>query len=275
MLLGTRKTLYDHIIEALLQKEGTVADILNFLKTKNISATIQGIYKALRELITEDIVVKQKKIYGISNVWRKKIENLVSEKDPFKLSPGEQTIYRFKKLDHVDAFWKHTLTDIEKEYEYFPVFEFTPHQFWSYVPGRKESEQEHYEDLKNKKSEVFTYIGGTSLFDKIIKESFKNDQHQVHLDTDVSFNRRDHIFTLGSYVITTRISKSLAENVDELYENTPDEKTLEEKLAELFRKPSSVTIVIENTTQKAKKFRKKMSVYFYVSKELRDKFDLF
>lgn len=93
MLLGTRKTLYDHIIEALLGKPMNVSQIQEYLDTQKIPATIQGVYKALRELIREDIVVKQKTLYLISSVWRNRLNNLVSNRSGFKLLTGERLMY--------------------------------------------------------------------------------------------------------------------------------------------------------------------------------------
>jgi predicted transcriptional regulator len=65
MLLGTKKTLYDHITEALLGNPMNVSQITLYLERAGVSATVQGIYKTLRELVAEDIVVKQKKNYSV------------------------------------------------------------------------------------------------------------------------------------------------------------------------------------------------------------------
>jgi predicted transcriptional regulator len=129
MLLGTKKNLYEYVVEALLIKPLYVSQIQNYLHDKKIPATIQGIYKALRELIKEDVVVKQKKIYLINSVWRKKLEIIVSKKPPFQLFQGEKISYQFNKLDHLDMFWKHTITDIQNEFEGFPIFHGDPHNF--------------------------------------------------------------------------------------------------------------------------------------------------
>lgn len=275
MLLGTKKTLHDLTTEALLEKQGSVADIQTFLKTQNTSASVQGIYKALRELIAEDIVVKQKKSYAINSVWRGKIANLVSERTRLTLSAGEQTIYRFRKLDHLDAFWKHTLADIESETKQFPVFHFTPHQFWSFVPGRTQSEFEYYQTLNKEKVHAYTIVGGETMLDKDVKKILASLFHQVHLDATVSFNRRDHISAIGPYVVITRISKTLAEKTDELYEKITEESLLKENLAGLFKNPGSIIMIVEHNESKAKKLRKMMAKNFYIPSELKEKFDLF
>lgn len=275
MLLGTKKTLYDHITEALLDESMTVSRIMDYLADKKIPATVQGIYKTLRELISEDIVVKQKKMYLVNNVWREKMTDMVSRRIRFTLSPQEMVTYRFNKLDHMDAFWKHTLADIEMEVGTFPVFHFTPHQFWSYVPGRRESEAEYYADLKKHETHAYTIIGGTNPSDKIAQAFLKTDFHQVHMDALAPFNRRDHLSVIGPYIITTRVSVTLARATDHLYAACSTEQELTEKLEPVFKKSGNIIMTVEHDETKAKKLRKQMSKEFHVPIELRNKFDLF
>lgn len=275
MLLGTRKTLCDHIIERLLEKEAPVSDLEAYLKSRNTKATIQGVYKALRELIDEDIVVKQKKVYSINNVWREKMGGMVSKKYQFKLSAEEQVVYRFNKIAHLDAFWKHTLNDLQKETGGFPNFDFVPHQFWFYAEGRRQSELEYYKSFEKAETYLFSTIGGETAMDKRMKEIEQTKYHQVHLDGTNPFGRRDNITIMDSYIIITRISGKLAQQVDDLYKTTTDEKKLEEDLNKFFKDSGTIKLTIEHNKKKAKLLRKKMSANFYIPKELKEKFDLF
>ncbi len=274
MILGTKKTLYEHITEALLEKPATVAGISITLKNQKVSATVQGVYKALRELIAEDIIVKQKKQYLVNSVWRRKLSALVTTRQPFSLSAGESVDYKFKKLDHLDAFWKHTIADIETEVGSFPVFHFTPHQYWPYVPGRKESEQEYYASRERHRTPIYTVIGGDTPMDKLAKDSLKQPLHHVHLDPKV-FGSRDHISSIGPYVVITRVSIPLAKHVQSIYEKAMKESSLETLLPPLFKKFGSVQMIVEHNEQKARILRKRLARDFHIPKELREQFDLF
>lgn len=275
MLLGTRKNLYDHIIEALLEKSRSVADIENYLSSQKVRATVQGVYKALRELIAEDIVIKEKKTYLISSVWREKLQERIMNRARLQLSAGEQTIYRFKKIAHLDAFWKHTMHDIQSEWKEFPVFHANPHNFWYLVPGRKESEEEYYENFVKTKTPVFSLIGGTTGFDKQLKQLINDDFQKFHFDQSFPFNRRDHLSIVGPYIVTTRISVPLANQIDSLYVTCKTEQELLEKVIPLFKKYGSITMTVEHNEIKAKKLTKRIAADFYISKELREKFNLF
>lgn len=274
MLLGDKKTLQDYIIEILFKKESDVSGILEQLKIKKTPATFQGIYKALRQLAIENIVIKRGNMYIVNNLWRNKLSELVSSNSIFQLSPGERMSYNFKRIDHTDAFWKHTWVLLEKEFENFPLTESIPHQFWLFLSNRKESEYEYYMALKQKKTMVFTAIGGTSVLDKKVKKVLTNEYHQVNTGT-ASLNTRDHKVIAGPYIITTRISKKIANAIDMLYQTLESESLLEEKLNFLFEKPKSVTLHVENNEKLAKKLRKTILKDFYVSRDMQEKFDLF
>jgi hypothetical protein len=275
MLIGPKKTLYGHITELLLVEPSTVLQLQENLTKHQAPATLQGIYKALRELITEDIVVKQKQVYSINNIWRERTADLFMKRSRFALSPGEQVTYRFKKLEHLDAFWKHTLTDIEYEFEHFPIFHFTPHQFWPFVPGRRKSEEEYYKGLQRHATQVHSVVGGNTFIDKLVQQNLRTEHHHIFLDPTISFSRRDHISIIGDYIIITRISVSLAKQVDEAYSIITDESVLTRKFMLLFKNPGSITMIIENNRSKAKRLRKRLSADFHISLELREKFDLF
>ncbi len=274
MLLGTRKTLYDHIIELLLAKEADVAGISAYLGSLQVKATIQGVYKALRELITEDIVVKQKKMYSVSSVWREKTSALFQEKYRFSLSPGEDVVFSFNKIAHLDAFWKHTLNDIQKEIGQYPTFAFLPHHFWYYADGRTESEIEYEENFTKNKIHYFSILGGETELDKKMKLRLQNEFHQVDLNHKANFSRRDHISLMKDYIITTKISKRLAEEIDKLYETEKEEAVLITKLNHLFKRPGTIKIIVENNSKKALALRKRMSARFYIPKDLQEQFEL-
>ena len=270
MLLGTRKTFYDHIIEALLEKTMSVSELQACLTTRNVSASVQGIYGTLRQLISEDIVVKQKKTYSINNVWTGKLLRMISKRPLFQLQDGDQTIYRFKKIDHSDAFWKHVFTDIEDEVGHSPLFCFMAHQFWIHIPERRQSELAFYESLERNRVHGYTVIGGDSACDKETKETLISTYNQIHLDAKASINRRDHICTKGHYVIITRVSKSFAQVIDGVYKTSTSEKELQQRLGVAFKKSGLITITVEHNPEKARKFRKYISDSFHVPKEFRD-----
>ncbi|MBP6854771.1 MAG: hypothetical protein KBD26_00095 [Candidatus Pacebacteria bacterium] len=264
MILGKRRDLHDHTVELLLKSEASALDIDNYLRTKGVKVTIQGIYKALRELISEDIVIKQNQKYSINNLWRSRILKIISNRNNFSLEEGEEVLYKFNNIFHLDSFWKHILFDIQNEIGKSPTLGWLPHQFWWYIEGREESEIEYEQQFKRNKIYYYALIGGKDEIDKKHKLFTQNEYHQIHLETKIPLNRRDHISVMGDYVVTTRIPSTTAKSIDLLYNTVSDEEIIKIKLSALLNKPVKITLTIEKSKQKADKLRGMFKKYFLV-----------
>lgn len=275
MIFSNKKDLHDHIIEYLLKNPGTTPEIVTYIHSLQLSPTIQGVYKALRQLLAADIIVKQKHTYLLSNVWKNKVSQKFSNERRFELSAGEQVSYRFTKLDHLDMFWKHSMQDIQETYATTPVFHALPHNFWYSIPGRRASEEDYYDNFKQQQVHAFTVIGGKTLLDINLKKIYQHEFHQYQLQSTYPFNRRDHMSIIGPYIITTRVSSSLARAVDYAYSVAKTEAELSEILAPKFAKPGPTVMTVENNNEKSKKLRKRIAKDFYIPRELRERFELF
>lgn len=277
MILGENKTIHDYIVELLLKENmGDFEKIQSFLEKEQKKVTIQGVYKALRELLFEKIIIKHKKFYLINNIWKDKLNSLLLKNEyHFNLLEDETITYSFKTINQVDIFWKHTLNEIRKEVNDFPIFDFCPHNFWLLLPNIQKSEQEYYSFFMENKIFRFFLIGGDSTHDLNFKKLTKDFYQKIHCDKNTSFNRRDHITIYKDYLITIRLSLKIAKEVDFLYKETNQELLLIERLIKIMKNKGNIKMTIERNREKAKKLRKKISKDFYISRELREKFDLF
>jgi hypothetical protein len=275
MILGAKTTLTDQVLEHILKENSTAIDIQRALETENKAATIQGIYKALRELISENIILKHGKNYFINNKWRGDVEKLITHGSHFILHPGEEVKYKFKKIESTDIFWKNIFSDIGEETGKFPVFHFNPHQFWILIKERRQSEIDYYNNLDKKNIFDYTLIGGKTEFDNNAKKLLTSKYHQLYVDDKTSFNSRDHISIFKDYIIITRLPNSFVIAIDNLYKKCKSEEELTIGLEKVFKKSGNIVIIIKNSPEKAKKLRKVISRDLYISKELKEQFNLF
>src|SRR5690606_27579584 len=102
--------------------------------------TIQAIYKALRELEGNKIVVKTKKEYELSQEWVQTVLNRLSNQPSrfSQLAEGEAITYRFTDYEHLERVWKNAVLPLIEETE--EIFIYNPHWIWFYLPDNYESE---------------------------------------------------------------------------------------------------------------------------------------
>lgn len=80
MLLSTNPDIKETII-ALLAKGAVDSTELQKMVEEKKKVTKQGFYKALRELLAEEVVVKNKQLVVLSNLWVNKLQSFVTQVD--------------------------------------------------------------------------------------------------------------------------------------------------------------------------------------------------
>ena len=122
MFLTSKQDIKESIISLLAKGAVDSIDLQNQVSAQK-NVTKQGFYKALRELIEEEVVVKNKQLVALNNSWVNKMENFVStidteyqREDSFlNLEEGESLVYHFKSLASLDVLWMHYFYIIAKK----------------------------------------------------------------------------------------------------------------------------------------------------------------
>ena len=171
MIYTKKESLEDRIVRYLILKNQTINTLNDELRNEEIHATNQGVYKSLRFLIQEEVVVKHKDYFSLNEEWKNKIVNDLQNERNFELSEHESVQFDLNSLIHLDQQWKNITLSIQKNLSEFPVFFYNPHDIWSFLSdSRKKSEELYYENLLKNKIHTFTVNGGDTEFDKLIKK---------------------------------------------------------------------------------------------------------
>ncbi len=276
MILGSIKSIEDIVIEKL--GEGSTSVKALWTDINQVEPTsIQAVYKSLRKLLKDGVIVKNHSKVALNQEWVNKVGRLLnSSTSDIQLEDKEAVTYKFKGLSQLDAYWKHAVINFIKTLK-GPVFHSEPHEMWIHLEDRYESQMEYINSFAKDKRLCFLVFGGTTAMDREYKKTYQNEYLQIDLQDKPNFIKRDKFLTIiGDVLITTIISKELSERIDKVYENTPKEDSeFPTKIREAFKNPGSVKLKIERNNQKAKQLRKKLSKNFYISKEIAREYNLF
>lgn len=276
MIFSSKETVEDKVIRELLQGPKTAKSLVISLQKQNFPVTIQGVYKVLKTLISEEIVIKRGKIYEILEEWKKKVTQVFeSEGNKLILGEGESIQFDLSSLIHLEQQWKNIVTPLHEKHENFPIFFYNPHYIWSYISeSRKRSEQDYFESFKKDRKFAFSLVGHDDINEIQTKHKFQNEYVQWAIGSKVSKDT-DYPTIFANYIITTRISKRLSEEIEKAYRESEDSVSLEGRLQKIGIEKKKVKLIIERNREKAKKLRKKLSKEFFVPQELIEKFDLY
>jgi hypothetical protein len=263
MLLANPKSLEDFIVEKLTLGDSEAKQLLASHNSAGQTVTLQAVYKALKKLCAEDVLLKHKNMYSLNNVWRNGILDLLQQGATFpRLQPGESIAYSFKSLAQLDAYWKHIQeSDIgDVAITYF----FCPHQYWWFVPGRRESETHFYAQFAEKKRNAVLLLGGTTAVDKQMRGIISNPYVQVHIEPEKGFRVTDNLTVKNDLIVQTRLPRTVSIQINEIFERNLSMEETGALLGKLFSKKIPVKIRMERNARKAEKLKKQIGKYFYI-----------
>jgi hypothetical protein len=276
MLFSNIESLEDIVLKMLLNRATTVIALKKTLESRGIQVTVQAIYKVLRNLIREEVLIKQKTTYSVSEEWRVRVlDGLRVETNQFELAEGEKVSFELASLVHLDQQWKNIVLPLQDTKKAQPVFMYNPHEIWSLLSSsRKISEKSFYESFVKNKSYLFNAIGGSTIHDNSSKLALRNEYVQVVTGKEY-FPKTDYPTIFGDYIVTTRISPRVASEVENIYKSVGDMSELEMNLQKIGLEKKKVRLILERDAEKARRLRKKLAKDFYIQPALIEQFNLF
>lgn len=228
--------------------------------------SLRAVYKAVDKLIAAGVLIRAQRQVMLSAEWTRAVGERLRPTPLAAPALGERLSYSFMSLEHLDAFWKTVVLPIEEAATETEIFFYNPHDFWAYLPERRESEEAYYRHFNKQKRGFFT-VGGDAEADMEFKRAYQSEYLQVDTRDIASLGRRDHSTLIGSLILTVRLQKRLVAQIDALYASG---KPIDELLPELERlcaRPGKTKLVLENNPGKAKKLRKLLSKNFYFKQD--------
>lgn len=273
--------LAEKIVHILRQGPLDISALMQRLQQKERRVTIQGIYKALRQLRAQQIVFLQQGEVTLNLRWLHELESFASLAEHayhdasgssghfLQMQDGDRIVYAFKNPIQVDAFWNHVLYSL---FEALPNvdrwFAYASH-CWFLLGRRNEELALKSFMLKRGIRYLFT-VGHQSPLDRTIKHDFDGTHAQyVMLEAPLFQKRANHLGivlnVVGSYIIEAHYDKKTVERIETFYQATT--KLTKEKIVELEKivtLPARIKFVITRNEQKAKKFATMFGKRFYL-----------
>jgi hypothetical protein len=256
MLYSKELSLEDQLVELVADKRMTLKSIHESVD----SLTLRAVYKSVHKLIDAGVLIKVGKYVMLDQEWAARASKALGSGSTPVLSAGERLAYTFTSVEHLDSFWKTIVLPLKSSETFF----YNPHNFWAYLPGRKESEDAYYQHFPKSDRYGFFTLGGETAADREFKRSYQNGHFQVDLRNIASFRRTDHITVIGTSVITVRMAKGVSDRIDALYASGRPIQSILPELMKICRKPGKIRFILENNPVKALKLRRALARNFYI-----------
>ena len=263
MIGGRGNSLEDRVVERLLGGPATMKTLLEGLDQVGRGAGQRAVYKAVGKLRQDGVLVKAGKVVRVDQQWLREVRHKLALAPSLQLSPGESQSHLFTSVAHLDAYWKTLVLGLEELERDGEVFFYNPHNFWAYLPERVDSETAYYGHFAKQKLHAFFTVGGAMPADMTFKRTYQNDYLQIHAENVPGLPRSGHIAVLGDYVVTVRLPKQLATDIDALYGSGREVADFLPELERLLRRAGRIRLTVERNAGKARALKKRLSLAFY------------
>ncbi|QQR50396.1 hypothetical protein IPF86_00535 [Candidatus Nomurabacteria bacterium] len=250
-------------------------DGVNLLEQVNIKLSVskQGLYKALRELMRDEVIIKEKKLFTLNKVWLSRLKDFVEESEqnlgvalPFleESFTGRKVIV-FKDMDALNIYWGHLFLALSERFNDKPFFFFNHHSW--FIHDSPHSEMYLYKKSLKKKNKVLITLGANTLFAKDFKTRFAKANIQISINEKIGVPMTDNLCVIGDYIITTRYDKNTMTEIDTLFKNSSsfgeNEKNEFKKMLSFSKRPK---MIITKNKRKATIWKHSLAKNFVIKK---------
>ncbi len=276
--------LGEKIVDTLRGGPLKTAELITRLQENNVKGTIQGIYKSLRTLRKQHIVLMQKKEAVLNQSWLRQMGDFAalaehayrhptSDSGHFlQMQDGDKITYEFKDPVQVDIFWNHVL---------YVLFDALPKadRWYAYAShcwfllGRRKDELALRDYMINKGIDYLFTVGNKTPLDRLVAKDFDRVNSKYHMLEKPLFPKRKNSLGLvlniiRDYVIEAQYDRNITDRIEKFYKTNTAmnaEKTAE--LQAIVSLPSRIKFTITKDADKASKLSRMFEKNFYFRKQ--------
>lgn len=269
-----KDNLKNIIIDILGQGETETVDLISRVGNKRPGTTKQAVYKALKMLKTEEIVVLNRGEAALSSLWIKKLaefterarksygQNTEVSTNFLSLKEGEKISYSFKTFEDTDRFWVHAF-DLLGDFtnRTVPVLIYNPHEW--FLLARTESEVYLFDRLIKNERSLLSLTAEKDPLDLYVKKYFNGKSFQYHNLGKYPFRPRYNVNVFGDFLIEVNLDQKITEKIDSVYKKHDKySPSVKDELLEIIRTKGKNKLTISRNRKKAETIRKMFRKYF-------------
>jgi hypothetical protein len=264
--------LQEEILSILSTGPINGTDLL-LLISKKFPISKQGLYKALRQLLEEEVIIKEKVFFSLNKVWLSRLKNFIehSEQNYGLILPilnetnNQRKVTIFKNTDALDVYWGHLFLSLAETFKDKPFFFFNHHSL--FIHERPHSELYLFETAYKKRLKIALTLGADTTVAQKLKRSFSRDNFQIAIDEKFTINKTDNLCIVDDYFIITRYSEKTAKEIDLLFKkNSSFDEEEKKELHRILANCKNPKIIITKNKKKSTIWKHRLAKNFVFKK---------
>lgn len=282
MIRGVNGHLEDFIVH-ILAHEGarTEHELHRALRKKlGVMSTDQGVYRVLRKLQEDGIIIKENKTYSLRIAWIRDVSLLVDTMEETYLrdeymhhliprEEREMKFWRFTNHQKLNDFWSQILMVMAEKEAGQPSLNYIPHPWFQIAYPKKEGQ--FIETFLKKVPKDYLVIGGRTPLDMYVKKQLEGSGAvEVYLAPEEEWiDRRRHLYitVIGSLVCFVHLNKKIAAEIDGFFDGVSGQVNeltfaMHNKMLHIFEKRAHAKVILRRDRRMAQKYYRKFKRLF-------------
>ncbi len=235
--------------------------------------TKQGLYKALRELLRDEIALKEGRYYSLNKTWLTRLNDYreTSERNLGLRLPFPETTTRGRKVINfanaaaLDIYWSHMFLTLSEQYPNKALFFYNHHSFFSLE--RPDAEAYLIRTISKLRYRLMVTFGQRTALNQHFKQQVQSDTIQIAIDEGIKVPATDHLSIIGDYFITTRYNAGMMKRIHQLFKAALSPESVNKKqLHEILYAGKGLKMIIMKDAAKAMLWKKRLAKNFIVKK---------
>lgn len=272
-MLCAQENVEESIISLLRKDNSGGKKLQTDLEKMGISVSSQSVYKALKKLIGEEVILKNGTIYGLNYVWLKRLNQFSSPSKgkyeefllfkPGDLSEGEQDTYHFNNLNRAGAFWMHIHQILLDDLKPNQVAVLYSTNEWTSII-RKSADSEWAKTAIESSNLTLFAIGQENLQNRAYKNKHSKGNLQINIGKTYNFPTGYYLNVFNDYIVELILPKEVDDKITELFKKHTDKTVLHEMLIEAGVYNCKIKLTVKRNRKKAQRLSKRISKDFYI-----------
>jgi len=240
------------------------------------STTFQAVRQAVNELLIEEVLEKNERVYCINKKWIfeakrtiSQIEENLSEKKKtieFESIEGEYSTYTFNTLNELMKFWQEIVDNWFSEFKKgdYPFNCWQGQHLWE-ILIHIDKEKKIMEQMKKKGIKSYALIYSDTPLDNYTRRFYEAIKIKTrNIKSQKEFDNNYHVGTYGEIIIQAKYSKSINNKINELFIKTKSLEDLDlKKLHDIINEKTEIKLVVIKNLEMAKQINKTIIEQIY------------
>ncbi|MCB9029496.1 MAG: hypothetical protein H6619_00455 [Deltaproteobacteria bacterium] len=270
---SSRLNLRTALISLFSQKLSWRAEeLLEAVERAHRKISKQALYKELRRLEDDGVVVRASGVYTIRLAWilqlssfANKLHQLFLETESllstFEFKDGIEK-WEFSDLHRADLFWTQLIIALLPRNRSQKIFSWIPHPWFHLVHADRE--KEFWNAVAIYEPEFYVSVAGDTPLDREWANLTDSSSSKVFFGKPPLYHSNLNSFELhGDFLVEVKLDKETAEEIEQIFISVPKLSSFKpQQLMQLLGKERKIIISLEHNTDRIETFRRLFSEHF-------------